>query len=107
VRLKGATIQEFEAVDWTPLTGKIEADLDIEVAQKLLEKIPSGATGAGAAIDMGYAKRDGDKLVSHIEFKQGRLKINGKEQALPGLGGPPAGAAGSLPAGEEPARPQE
>jgi uncharacterized protein YdgA (DUF945 family) len=40
-------------------------------------------------VDGGYAKREGDKLVSHIEFKQGQLKINGKAQALPGMGGPP------------------
>jgi hypothetical protein len=77
------------------------------VAQKLIEKVPSGATGAGAAIDMGYAKRDGDKLVSHIEFRKGGLKINGKDQALPGLGAPPAGAEGMPPPGDVPAGPRE
>jgi uncharacterized protein YdgA (DUF945 family) len=72
------------------LVAKIEADLTIEVAQKLIEKIPNGNTGAGAAIDQGYARREGDKIVSHIEFKQGSLQINGKPVPIPGLGPPTA-----------------
>ena len=83
------------------LIAKLDADINIDVAQKLIEKIPSGATSAGAAIDAGYARRDGDKLVSHIEFKKGELKVNGKAQGIPGLGGPPAAAEGMPPAGEE------
>jgi len=106
VRLKGVTPEDF-ATGSMALIGKIDADINIDVAQKLIEKVPSGATGAGAAIDMGYAKRDGDKLVSHIEFRKGALKINGKDQALPGLGGPAAGAEGIPPGGEVPAAPQE
>jgi hypothetical protein len=89
------------------LIGKIEADITIEVAQKLIEKIPSGATSAGAAIDAGYAKRDGDRLVSHIEFKRGELTVNGKAQGIPGLGGPPAAAGGLPPEADVPAEPQE
>jgi hypothetical protein len=55
-------------------------------------------------VDSGYAKRDGDKLVCHMTFKAGELLINGKPQAIPGLGGPPAngggveeGAGGDMP----------
>jgi hypothetical protein len=57
-------------------------------------------------VDAGYAKRDGEKLVCHIEFKGGELKINGKPQAIPGLGGPPP-AAMDEGAVEEEAPPQE
>jgi uncharacterized protein YdgA (DUF945 family) len=89
IKLKGVTPEDFASSQPAALLGKIDADLTIEVAQKLIEKIPNGNTGAGAAIDGGYAKRDGEKLVSHIEYKQGQLKINGKPQAIPGLGGPP------------------
>jgi hypothetical protein len=89
------------------LIGKIEADIHIEVAQKLIEKLPSGATTAGAAIDGGYAKREGDKLVSHIEFKAGQLTVNGKAQGIPGIGGPPGAAAGVPPEGEVPPPRQE
>lgn len=106
LRLKGVTPQDLE-IGFMTLIAKVEADINIEVAQKLIEKIPSGATSAGAAIDAGYAKRDGDKLVSHIEFKNGRLKLNGKAQGIPGLAGPPAAAEGMPPAGEEPATRQE
>ena len=88
------------------LVAKLEADIHIDVAQKLIEKIPSGATSAGAALDAGYAKRDGEKLVSHIEFRHGELKVNGKAQGIPGLGAAPA-AGGMPPAGDVPAGPQE
>jgi uncharacterized protein YdgA (DUF945 family) len=106
VRLKGVTAQDLE-LGFMPLVGKLDVDINIEVAQKLVEKMPSGAASAGAAIDAGYLKRDGDKLVSHIEFKKGELKVNGKAQGIPGLGGPPAAAEGMPPAGEEAAVPQE
>ncbi len=89
IKLKGVTPEDFTSSEPAMLLAKLDADLTIEVAQKLIEKIPNGNTGAGAAIDGGYVKRDGEKLVSHIEYKQGQLKINGKPQAIPGLGGPP------------------
>ncbi len=96
VRLKGVTPQDLE-VGFMTLVGKLDVDINIEVAQKLIEKVPSGATSAGAAIDAGYLKRDGDKLVSHIEFRKGELKVNGKAQGIPGLAGPPAAAEGMPP----------
>jgi uncharacterized protein YdgA (DUF945 family) len=96
VRLKGVTAEDVEAGFMT-LVGKLDVDINIEVAQKLVEKMPSGAASAGAAIDAGYLKRDGEKLVSHIEFKKGELKVNGKAQGIPGLGGPPAAAEGMPP----------
>lgn len=106
LRLQGATVEDLQA-GFMALVAKLEADIHIEVAQKLIEKIPSGATSAGAAIDAGYAKRDGEKLVSHIEFRKGELKVNGKAQGIPGIGGPPGAAEGIPPAGDVPARPQE
>ncbi len=106
VRLKGVTPADLE-VGFMTLVGKLDVDINIEVAQKLVEKIPSGATSAGAAIDAGYLRRDGDKLVSHIEFRKGEFKVNGKAQGIPGLGGPPAAAEGMPPAGEVPMSPRE
>jgi uncharacterized protein YdgA (DUF945 family) len=88
IRLKGVTAEDF-AENSMALLAKVDADFTVEVAQKLIDKIPNGATGAGLALDQGYAKREGDKLVSHIEFKKGELRINGKAQGIPGLGGPP------------------
>ncbi len=91
VRLKGVTAQDLD-LGFMTLIGKLDVDISIEVAQKLVEKMPSGAASAGAAIDAGYLVRDGEKLVSHIEFKEGKLKVNGKAQGIPGLAGPPAAA---------------
>ena len=88
LRLPGVTEAEF-AAGAKALVGRLEADFTMEVAQKLLEKIPNGATGAGLAVDQGFARRDGDQLVSHIEFKQGELTVNGKPVPIPGLGAPP------------------
>jgi uncharacterized protein YdgA (DUF945 family) len=92
VKLVGATPEDFSGAGSMGLIGKLDADITIEAAQKALEKFPNGATMSGAAVDGGYAKREGDKLVCHITFKAGELLINGKPQAIPGLGGPPPGA---------------
>jgi uncharacterized protein YdgA (DUF945 family) len=106
LRLKGATAGDVQA-GFMALVAKLEADIHIEVAQKLIEKVPGGATSVGAAVEAGYATRAGDKLVSRIEFSKGQLKVNGKAQGIPGLGGPPAATEGVPPAGDVPARPQE
>ncbi len=97
IKLVGATVDDFSAPGGMALIGKLDADITVEAAQKVLEKFPNGATMAGAAVDGGYAKREGDKLVCHITFKAGELLINGKPQPIPGLGGPPPGE----PAGAE------
>jgi len=102
IRLKGVTAADLEAGSMS-LIGKIDADINIEVAQKLLEKLPNGATGAGMAVDQGYARREGDKLVSRIEFKRGELKINGKAQGVPGMGEPPPQQMGPEAAAPAPA----
>jgi len=92
IKLVGATPEDFSTAGGMGLIAKLDAEITIEAAQKVLEKFPNGATMAGGAVDSGYAKRDGDKLVCHITFKAGELLINGKPQAIPGLGGPPPGA---------------
>jgi uncharacterized protein YdgA (DUF945 family) len=87
-KLKGVTEQDVSA-GVMGLFGKVEADIKFEMAQKLVGKIPNGLAAVATAIDQGYVKRERDQIVSHLEFKQGVLKINGKEQGIPGLGGPP------------------
>lgn len=88
IKLKGVTGQDV-AVGAMGLIGKLDADLKFEMAQKLAKKIPNGEAGLATALDQGYAKLEGDQVVSRIEFKGGKLKVNGKEQGIPGLGGPP------------------
>lgn len=92
IKLVGVTAEDFAAPGGMGIIGKLDADITVEMAVKLAEKLPNGATMAGAAIDSGYAKRDGEKYVSHIVFRKGELTVNGKPQAIPGLGGPPPGA---------------
>ena len=57
-----------------------------------LSKLPNGAQSVDMAVQSGYAEKKGEQLVCHITFKQGSLLVNGKPQAIPGLGGPPPGA---------------
>jgi uncharacterized protein YdgA (DUF945 family) len=97
VKLVGVTADDLTAAGLPSIAGKIEAEITLEVAQALVEKIPNGGMVVGMGIDAGYLVREGDKLVSHIELKGGELKINGKVQelpAIPGMGGvapsPPA-----------------
>lgn len=97
VKLVGASTADFSAATAMGLLGKIELDLTIEVAQALASKIPNGAMYVGIAESQGFVTRDGDKLVCHIEFKGGALKINGKAQPLP-PGMVPGAAPATAPA---------
>jgi uncharacterized protein YdgA (DUF945 family) len=97
VKFKGVTEEDF--ANPMAIIPKLDADFSVEVPVKLVEKIPNGATMAGAAVDGGYMKRDGEKLTCKITFKNGELTVNGKAQPLP-FGGPPGG--GMAPDGMPP-----
>jgi uncharacterized protein YdgA (DUF945 family) len=90
IRLKGVNEQDFAAGPMGML-GKLEADITFEMAQKLVAKIPNGLSAVATAIDQGYLKRERDQVVSRLEYKSGVLRINGKEQGIPGLGPPRGG----------------
>ena len=100
VKLKGATAEDFGAGSMG-LIGKIHADINIDVSEKMVQKFPNGSTTAGAAVDSGYVKREGERLICRIEFKEGELTVNGKPQAIPGLGGPPPDTMEEAPPPQE------
>ncbi len=100
IKLQGATADDF-ATGSMSLIGKIDADITIDVSEKMIQKFPNGSTGAGAAVDAGYAKREGDRLICKIVFADGELTVNGKPQAIPGLGGPPPGEGEQAPPPQE------
>ena len=89
VTLKGATGEDF-ANGNKGFIGKIHADITVDVSEKMIQKFPNGANAGPAAVESGYAKREGDRLICKIVFVDGKLTVNGKPQAIPGLGGPPA-----------------
>lgn len=95
VKFVGVTPEDFEVPGGLGLIPKIDADLTLEVALKLVEKVPNGAMMAGAGVSAGYLERDGDKYVCRIQFRNGELLLNGKPQPIPGLGAP-----GGMPGGE-------
>jgi uncharacterized protein YdgA (DUF945 family) len=92
IKLEGATPEDFVAAGGMALIGKLDADITVTADVAAVEKLPNGATAAGAAIDSGYVKKENGKLICRIVFKKGELTVNGKPQAIPGLGGPPAGS---------------
>ena len=96
IKLKGATADDF-ATGSMSLIPKINATITVDVSEKMIQKFPNGSTGAGAAVDAGYAKREGDRLICKIVFADGQLTVNGKPQAIPGLGGPPPGEGEQAP----------
>jgi len=93
ITIKGATAEDF-AGNSAGLIAKAYADLTIDVSEKMVQKFPNGSMAAGAAVDSGYVQRKGDRLVCKILFADGALTVNGKPQAIPGLGGPPAASTG-------------
>lgn len=99
IKFKGVTIDDFSPMGYMNLLGKIDADITVEIAQALADKIPNGAMVLGMAVSQGYVTRDGEKLVCHIEFRNGELKVNGKAQAIPipGMGAPPPGGVPLVP----------
>jgi uncharacterized protein YdgA (DUF945 family) len=100
ITLKGATADDFVAGGMA-LVPKIHADLTIDVSEKMIQKFPNGSTAAGAAVDSGYLKREGERLICKILFADGKLTVNGKPQAIPGLGGPPPGPEAEGPPPQE------
>lgn len=92
IKLVGATPEDFSAPGAMAVIPKIDADITIEADIKAVNKLPNGAAAVDGAVQSGYAEKKGDKLVCHITFKNGALLVNGKPQAIPGLGGPPPGA---------------
>jgi len=98
--VKGATAEDF-ATGSMSLVGKLHADITLDVSEKMIQKFPNGSMGVAAGVDGGYLQRKGDRLICKIVFDKGALTVNGKPQAIPGLGGPPAASTG------EPAQPAE
>jgi uncharacterized protein YdgA (DUF945 family) len=97
VKFVGVTPEDFAAPGGMALVSKLDADITISIDDKLVQKLPGAGQQVEGAIAGGYAKREGGKVVCHMTFKNGELLINGKPQAIPGLGGPP----GDMPEEEE------
>ncbi len=100
IKAPGVTEEDLKAGAMA-LLPKLVADLNFEAPQALFDNVPNGNMMMGLGIDQGYVKREGKKIVSHIEFKGGKLTINGKTPALPPMfgGQPPAPAEPAPPAG--------
>jgi uncharacterized protein YdgA (DUF945 family) len=101
IKLVGATPEDFTAAGPMGLIGKVDADITVTADIKALSKLPNGAQSVEMAVQSGYAEKKGEQLVCHITFKQSNLLVNGKPQAIPGLGPPPGGMEGD-PSGMPP-----
>jgi uncharacterized protein YdgA (DUF945 family) len=91
IKLVGVTPEDFTAGPFGVI-GKVDADITLTADIKVVEKLPDGASTVAMAVDSGYAKKEGEQLICRVVFRNGELTVNGKPQAIPGLGGPPPGA---------------
>jgi uncharacterized protein YdgA (DUF945 family) len=89
IRLKGATGKDLK-MGALSLISRLDADLRFEAPQKVIESLNDGREAMMGAVDGGYAELKGDRVVSHLEFHAGELRINDKVQGIPGLGAPAA-----------------
>lgn len=87
IRLKGVTAEDLE-VGSLGLITRVVADLDIDVSETMLAKLSGSGEAAEGVVKQGLAERKEGHLLSKVLFQDGKLLINGKEQAIPGLGGP-------------------
>ena len=90
VKLKGATAEDFGAGSMG-LIGKIHADITIDVSEKMVQKFPNGSTTAGAAVDSGYVKREGERLICKIVFAERRTHRKRQTSGNSGTWRPAAG----------------
>jgi uncharacterized protein YdgA (DUF945 family) len=97
IKLSGVTDEDLKS-GGLALVPKLMADITFEAPQAMLEKVPNGAMVIGMGIDQGYLKREGGKVTSHIQFRNGKLTINDKSPQLP----PQFGGQAPAPAPEPP-----
>jgi len=88
--LKGVTPEDFDD-NALGLLARIVADFDVDLSEAMLAKLSGSNEAAEGMVSQGFAERKDGHLVSKIQFQDGKLLINGQEQALPGVGGPQAG----------------
>lgn len=90
LRFNGVTEADF-TMGGLGLIGKLEAEFDIDFSEALIKELGGGdSTAVDMVVGEGYAVRKEGRITSRIEFKAGELTINGKTQAIPGFGPPPA-----------------
>jgi uncharacterized protein YdgA (DUF945 family) len=89
IRLKGVTEEDLSTGGLSLIT-KLDAEINVDFSQKMVDKLPGGAAAVGNMVDEGTLKRERDRYVSKIELRHGELRVNGKAQGFPGLGPPPA-----------------
>lgn len=84
IRLKGVNDKDL-IMGPLSLIARLDVDLRMEAPQELIGKLDDGRQSMLDAVEGGYAELRGDKVVSHLEFHDGELMVNGKVQAIPGL----------------------
>jgi uncharacterized protein YdgA (DUF945 family) len=90
IKLKGVTEEDL-AAGAMALVVRVVADIDMDFSEAMIAKLTGSPEPTDSVIKQGLVERKDGRLVSKILVQDGKLLINGKEQALPGLGGPPAG----------------
>lgn len=79
------TISPTDPADfaWSSLLLDTEASADVRIPEPLMEFVLAANPQAGAAIGMGFLKKDGDAYVSEIRYAKGILAVNGAPMPIP------------------------
>jgi hypothetical protein len=83
VKLVGVTEADVQAMDFMGLLNKLNVTADVTVAQGLIDNwpVPSQQGMKQQILQLeaqGILKKEGDQLVSHIEYANGKTVANGK-----------------------------
>jgi uncharacterized protein YdgA (DUF945 family) len=104
MHLVGFEAADLEAGNPMALVQKIDAKVDIDIAEGLLKKFAEKSGGAAqleqqlsALETQGYCTRSDGRVTTHIEFRQGALTFNGKAFSPQALVPPPAPQSGAKP----------
>ena len=68
---------------WSGLMLDTEAAADVRIPEPLMDFVLATNPEAGAAIGMGFLKKDGDAYVSEIRYAKGILAVNGAPMPIP------------------------
>jgi len=71
------------AFEWTSLLLGAEAAIDLAIPVPIMDMIMAASPDAGAAVGMGYLRRNGDVYEMKAEYKKGLATINGAPIPIP------------------------
>lgn len=74
---------DVDAFSWPAALLSLEASADVSVPQEFVNIVTAQNPGAQSAIALGYLRKNGNVYVTHAQFRQGLLTVNGAPVPFP------------------------